>query len=61
VISWPAPFVKDVENPTGCEWQTSDPDEIRKIAQRPLCARPFSNSMTYSVIKGFHDLWLPEN
>jgi len=61
VISWRAPFVKDVENPTGCEWQTSDLDEIRKFLSDPLCAKPFSNSMTYSVIKGFHDLWLPEN
>ena len=61
MISWRAPFVKDVENPTGCEWQTSDPDEIRKFLSDPLCAKPFSNSMTYSVIKGFHDLWLPEN
>ena len=27
----------------------------------PLCGKPFSNSMSYSVFKGFHDLWLPEN
>jgi len=24
-------------------------------------AKPFSNSMTYSVRKGFHSLWLPDN
>ena len=56
-----APFVKDVANPTGCEWQTSDPEEMQKFLSDPLCAKPFSNSMTYSVIKGFHDLWLAEN
>jgi len=27
----------------------------------PLCGKPFSNAMTYSVIKGFHDLWISEN
>jgi alpha-beta hydrolase superfamily lysophospholipase len=56
-----APFVHDVAEPTGCEWQTSDPQEMRKFLTDPLCAKPFSNAMTYSVIKGFHDLWLPEN
>src|SRR6516164_9498386 len=56
-----APFVKDVPNPTGCEWQTSDPEEIRRFLSDPLCAEPFSNSMTYSVINGFHDLWLANN
>jgi len=56
-----APFVKDVPNPTGCEWQTSDPEEIRRFLSDPLCAKPFSNSMTYSVINGFHDLWLANN
>ena len=61
LMQFNAPFVKGVSNPTGCEWQTSDPDEIQKFLSDPLCAKPFSNSMTYSVIKGFHDLWLPEN
>jgi alpha-beta hydrolase superfamily lysophospholipase len=56
-----APFIADVANPTGCEWQTSDVDEIQKFLSDPFCAKPFSNSMTYSVIKGFHDLWLSEN
>src|SRR5262249_15743012 len=56
-----APFISDVATPTGCEWQTSDPSEIHKFLSDPLCAKPFSNAMTYSVIKGFHDLWLPEN
>jgi alpha-beta hydrolase superfamily lysophospholipase len=36
LMQFNAPFVKDVANPTGCEWQTSDPDEIRKFLQRPL-------------------------
>jgi alpha-beta hydrolase superfamily lysophospholipase len=56
-----APFIANVAHPTGCEWQTSDPEEIRKFLNDPFCAKPFSNSMTYSVIKGFHELWLPEN
>ncbi|MDH6246046.1 alpha/beta fold hydrolase [Mycobacterium sp. OTB74] len=56
-----APFVADVAKPTGCEWQTSDAAEIQKFLSDPLCAKPFSNAMTYSVIKGFHDLWLLEN
>ena len=54
-----APFVKNVPNPTGSEWQTSDAEEIRSFQADPLCGKPFSNSMTSSVIKGFHDLWLP--
>jgi alpha-beta hydrolase superfamily lysophospholipase len=61
LMQFNAPFVTGVANPTGCEWQTSDPDEIQKFLSDPLCAKPFSNSMTYSVIKGFHDLWLAEN
>ncbi len=61
LMQFNAPFVKDVATPTGCEWQTSDPEEIQKFLSDPLCAKPFSNSMTYSVIKGFHDLWLAEN
>lgn len=55
-----APFVKSVPNPTGSEWQTSDAEEIRLFQEDPFCGKPFSNSMTYSVIKGFHDLWIPE-
>jgi alpha-beta hydrolase superfamily lysophospholipase len=60
VASLNAPFVKGVPNPSGCEWQTSDAEEVRLFPTDPLCGRPFSNSMTYSVLKGFHDLWLPE-
>jgi len=56
-----APFIVGVAHPTGSEWQTSDPNEIRLFQSDPLCGKPFSNSMTYSVIKGFHDLWLTEN
>lgn len=56
-----APFIANVPNPTGDEWMTSDPEEIRKYQSDPLCGKPFSNEMTYSVIKGFHDLWLSEN
>jgi alpha-beta hydrolase superfamily lysophospholipase len=54
-----APFVRNVQNPTGSEWQTRDPAEIRLFQSDPLCGKPFSNTMTYSVIKGFHDLWIP--
>ena len=56
-----APFIENVPNPTGSEWQTSDPEEIRLFEADPLCGKPFSNAMSYSVFKGFHDLWLPEN
>jgi alpha-beta hydrolase superfamily lysophospholipase len=56
-----APFIANVAHPTGCEWQTSDPEEIQKFLSDPLCGKPFSNAMTYSVIKGFHDLWRHEN
>ena len=56
-----APFIADVPQPTGSEWQTSDPDEIRLFQSDPFCGKPFSNAMTYSVITGFHDLWLSEN
>lgn len=48
-------------HPTGSEWQTSDPEGIRLFQSDPLCGKPFSNEMTYSVIKGFHDLWLAQN
>lgn len=48
-------------HPTGSEWQTSDPEEIRLFQSDPLCGNPFSNEMTYSVTKGFHDLWLAQN
>ena len=54
-----APFVENVAAPTGSEWQTSDAEEIRLFQSDPLCGKPFSNSMTYSVLKGFHGLWLP--
>ncbi len=56
-----APFIGNVAESTGSEWQTSDPDEMRLFQSDPLCGQLFSNAMTYAVIKGFHDLWLPEN
>ncbi len=56
-----APFIANVAEPTGSEWQTSDPDEMRLFQSDPLCGQLFSNAMTYAAIKGFHDLWLPEN
>ncbi|MUL80237.1 MULTISPECIES: alpha/beta fold hydrolase [unclassified Mycolicibacterium] len=61
LMQFNAPFTAGVAHPTGCEWQTSDPEEIQKFISDPLCGKPFSNSMTYSVIKGFHDLWVPDN
>lgn len=54
-----APFVAAGATPTGSEWQTCDPEEIRIFQSDPLCGKPFSNAMTYSVIKGFHSLWEP--
>jgi alpha-beta hydrolase superfamily lysophospholipase len=56
-----APFIANVAEPTGSEWQTSDPHEMRLFQSDPLCGQPFSNAMTYAVIKGFHELWLSEN
>ena len=61
LVGFNAPFVTDVPNPTGSEWQTSDPEEIRRFQSDPLCGKPFSNAMTYSVLTGFHSLWLPQN
>jgi alpha-beta hydrolase superfamily lysophospholipase len=61
LVGFNAPFIAGIPNPTGSEWQTSDPDEIRLFQSDPLCGKPFSNAMTYSVIKGFHSLWLSEN
>ena len=61
LVALNAPFVANVANPTGSEWQTSDPEEIRLFQSDPLCGKPFSNSMSYSVLKGFHDLWLTDN
>ncbi|CPU47304.1 lysophospholipase [Mycobacteroides abscessus] len=55
-----APFVADGATPTGSEWQTCDSVEISAFQSDPLCGKPFSNAMTYSVIKGFHSLWEPE-
>ena len=55
-----AAFVENVPDPTGSEWQTSDAEEIRLFQGDPLCGRPFSNSMAYSVLKGFYSLWLAE-
>lgn len=56
-----APFVLEGATPTGSEWQTCDAEEIRTFQSDPLCGKPFSNAMTYSVIKGFHSLWEPGN
>ena len=61
LVALNAPFIENVANPTGSEWQTSDPEEIRLFQSDPLCGKPFSNGMTYSVLNGFHDLWLTEN
>lgn len=61
LLSFNAPFVRNVPHPTGSEWQTSDAEEVRLFQADPLCGKPFSNSMAYSVLKGFHDLWLPAN
>ena len=61
LVGFNAPFVKDIPKPTGSEWQTSDPEEIRLFQADPMCGQPFSNAMSYSVLKGFHSLWLPEN
>ena len=61
LVGFNAPFVTDIPHPTGSEWQTSDPDEIRRFQSDPLCGKPFSNAMTYSVLKGFDSLWLCEN
>ncbi|WP_170914915.1 MULTISPECIES: alpha/beta fold hydrolase [unclassified Mycobacterium] len=55
------PFAVGGVTPTGSEWQTCDPEEIRVFQSDPLCGKPFSNAMTYSVIKGFHALWVPGN
>ncbi|MGS0896021.1 hypothetical protein ACVBGC_26345 [Burkholderia stagnalis] len=56
-----APFARGVPAPTGCEWQTSDPEEIRRFLSDPLCAKPFSNSLTCSVPTGFRDLRLHDH
>lgn len=56
-----APFIAGVAHPTGSEWQTADPEEIRLFQSDPLCGKPFSNEMACSVIEGFHGLWLSQN
>lgn len=61
LVGFNAPFIGGIPNPTGSEWQTSNPEEIRLFQSDPLCGKPFSNAMTYSVIKGFHGLWLSDN
>lgn len=61
LVALNAPFAATVANPTGSEWQTSDPEEIRLFQSDPLCGKPFSNSMSYSVLTGFQNLWLAEN
>src|SRR5262249_44054623 len=61
LASFNGPFAENVPTPTGSEWQTSDAEEIRLFQSDPLCGKPFSNSMAYSVLKGFHGLWRPGN
>jgi alpha-beta hydrolase superfamily lysophospholipase len=56
-----APFVKAGQASTGCEWMTSDRAEIQRFLDDGLCGAPFSNSMTYSVLAGFRNLWVHEN
>lgn len=56
-----APFVDQGEPPTGCEWMTADPVERQRFLADELCGKPFSNSMTYSVLDGFRSLWIPEH
>lgn len=56
-----APFVSGIADPTGCEWQTCDPEEIARFQADPLCGGPFSNAMTYSVFEGLHTLWDAKN
>jgi hypothetical protein len=41
--------------------RTRDREDIRLLRSDPLCGKPFSNEMTYSVIKGFRDPWPAEN
>jgi alpha-beta hydrolase superfamily lysophospholipase len=61
LVGFNTPFAANIPNPTGSEWQTSDPEEIRLFQNDPLCGKPFSNAMAYSVLQGFNSLWLPEN
>ncbi len=61
VTAFNAPFIGGIAHPTGSEWQTSDPEELRRFTADPLCGHPFSNAMAYSVITGMHGLWLPQN
>ncbi|ALX14195.1 hypothetical protein P350_21720 [Burkholderia cepacia JBK9] len=56
-----APFVAHGQPSTGCEWMTADPAEIQRFLDDELCGKPFSNSMLYSVLEGFHSLWIPEH
>ena len=41
-MQFDAPFVKDVGNPTGCEWQTSDPKADQRDLVDPT-SRPFGS------------------
>ena len=41
-MQFDAPFVKDVGNPTGCEWQTSDPKADQRDLVNPT-SRPFGS------------------
>jgi alpha-beta hydrolase superfamily lysophospholipase len=61
LVGFNAPFVTNIPKPTGSEWQTSDPEEVRRFQDDPMCGLPFSNAMAYSVLAGIHRLWLPEN
>ncbi|MDN7858670.1 alpha/beta hydrolase [Burkholderia cepacia] len=56
-----APFVHQGQPSTGCEWMTADPVEIQRFLDDALCGKPFSNSMLYSVLEGFRNLWVPEH
>ena len=42
LMQFDAPFVKDVGNPTGCEWQTSDPKADQRDLVNPT-SRPFGS------------------
>ena len=52
LMGFNAPFTANVAYPTGSEWRTRDAEKIRRFQSDPLCGKPFSNTMTYSVIRG---------
>jgi alpha-beta hydrolase superfamily lysophospholipase len=61
LVGFNAPFVTNIPKPTGSEWQTSDAEEVRRFQDDPLCGKPFSNAMAYSVLAGMHSLWPLQN